>query len=60
MSKLTRDELIKAALPLSDKLSEAANKAGVELTKIDQRPENLDVSATHAVAMELLKIRGLD
>jgi hypothetical protein len=60
MGKLTRAEQIIQAQSLAEKIAQAANNAGISLVKIEEKPENSGLSPDLAIAVELLKIRGLD
>jgi hypothetical protein len=60
MGKLSRSELIIQAQPLAQKIAQAADKAGVSLVKHENKPENLGISPDLAIAIELMKIRGID
>jgi hypothetical protein len=60
MGKLSRGEQIIQAQPLAEKIAQAADKAGISLIKHENKPENLNISPELAIAVELLKIRGLD
>jgi hypothetical protein len=60
MGKLSHAELIIHAKPLAEKIAQAAEKAGVSLIKHENKPENLGIAPELAIAIELMKIRGID
>jgi hypothetical protein len=60
MGKLSRAELIIQAQPLAEKIAQAADKAGVSLIKHENNASNQGIEPALAIAIELMKIRGID